>query len=46
MLNALFVNDDMTGRDGHRMPALPVDQVLELVRAGRPATVVGCRPPH
>ncbi|MEH0826064.1 DmpA family aminopeptidase [Micromonospora sp. CPCC 205714] len=35
VLNSLFVNDDMTGRDGHRMPALPVDQVLDLVRAGR-----------
>ncbi|MBM0256706.1 P1 family peptidase [Micromonospora sp. 4G55] len=35
VLNALFVNDDMTGRDGHRMAALPVDQVLDLIRAGR-----------
>lgn len=35
VLNALFVNAEMVGRDGHRVPALPVQQVLELVRTGR-----------
>lgn len=35
VLNALFVNDDMTGRDGHTVPALPVEQVVALVKAGR-----------
>ncbi len=31
VLNALFVNADMTGRDGHRSPALPVARVLEML---------------
>jgi D-aminopeptidase len=39
--NALVANEDMTGRDGHRSPALPRDRVAELFRAhggpGRPA---------
>jgi len=33
ILNALFVNAGMVGRDGHRSPALPVDRVMELLRA-------------
>jgi D-aminopeptidase len=36
VVNALIANDDMTGRDGHRTPALPRDRVVELLsRAGR-----------
>ena len=31
VLNALFVADTVTGRDGHTAPALPVDRVLELL---------------
>jgi L-aminopeptidase/D-esterase-like protein len=31
--NALAANEDMTGRDGHRTPALPRDQVAALFRA-------------
>ena len=35
--NALVANEDMTGRDGHRTPALPRDRVAELFRSrGRP----------
>ena len=35
--NALVANEDMTGRDGHRTPALPRDRVTELFRSrGRP----------
>jgi D-aminopeptidase len=30
--NALVANEDMTGRDGHRTPALPRDRVAELFR--------------
>ncbi|HXZ76525.1 MAG TPA: hypothetical protein VEH31_37425 [Streptosporangiaceae bacterium] len=30
--NALTANEDMTGRDGHRTPALPRDQVAALFR--------------
>jgi D-aminopeptidase len=33
--NALVANQDMTGRDGHRSPALPRQRVAELIRAGR-----------
>ena len=33
--NALVANEDMTGRDGHRSPALPRDRVAELFRARR-----------
>lgn len=32
VLNALVVNADMTGRDGHRSPALPRDRLLALLR--------------
>jgi D-aminopeptidase len=36
VLNALVVNDDMVGRNGHRSPALPRDRVVAaLRRAGR-----------
>jgi L-aminopeptidase/D-esterase-like protein len=39
VLNALVVNDDMVGRDGHRSPALPLDRVVEALRRhGRLAT--------
>jgi D-aminopeptidase len=31
VLNALVANDDMTGRDGHRTPALPRDRVANLL---------------
>jgi D-aminopeptidase len=31
--NALVANEDMTGRDGHRSPALPRDRVAALFRA-------------
>jgi D-aminopeptidase len=30
--NALVANEDMTGRDGHRSPALPRDRVVALFR--------------
>ena len=33
VVNALVANDDMTGRDGHRTPALPRDRVTELLSA-------------
>jgi D-aminopeptidase len=33
ILNALFVNAEMVGRDGHRSPGLPVDRVMELLQA-------------
>ena len=34
--NALVANEDMTGRDGHRTPALPRDRVVDLLsHAGR-----------
>ncbi len=31
VLNALVANDDMTGRDGHRTPALPRNRVANLL---------------
>jgi L-aminopeptidase/D-esterase-like protein len=31
VLNVLVVNADMTGRDGHRVPALPHDRLLDLL---------------
>jgi D-aminopeptidase len=33
--NALVANEEMTGRDGHRSPALPRDRVASLVRRWR-----------
>ena len=33
--NALVANEEMTGRDGHRTPALPRDRVAALFRARR-----------
>jgi L-aminopeptidase/D-esterase-like protein len=33
VVNALVANEDMTGRDGHRTPALPHDKVIELLSA-------------
>jgi len=35
--NALTAGEDMTGRNGHRSPGLPRDQVAELFRDYRPA---------
>jgi D-aminopeptidase len=35
VLNALVANEDMTGRDGHRTPALPRDQVVRLLSGRR-----------
>ena len=36
VVNALVANADMTGRDGHRTPALPRDRVVQILsRAGR-----------
>ena len=32
VLNALVVNDDMVGRDGHRSPRLPIEALTELLR--------------
>ena len=32
VLNALIVNSEMVGRDGHRSPALPHQQLLDLIR--------------
>jgi L-aminopeptidase/D-esterase-like protein len=32
VINALVANDDMTGRNGHRTPALPRDRVAGIVR--------------
>ena len=32
VLNALIVNSDMVGRDGHRSPALPHQHLLDLIR--------------
>ena len=29
VLNALVVNDDMVGRDGHRSPRLPLDRLAQ-----------------
>ncbi len=36
MVNALVANENMTGRDGLRTPALPRDRVVELLSAHRP----------
>jgi D-aminopeptidase len=33
VLNALVVNDDMVGRDGHRTPRLPIDRLTALLAA-------------
>jgi D-aminopeptidase len=32
VLNALVVNDDMVGRDGHRSPRLPLDRLSALLK--------------
>ena len=34
VLNSLVANEDMTGRDGHRTPALPRDRLAAIVQAG------------
>ena len=34
VLNALVVNDDMIGRDGHRSPRLPHERLLALLNGG------------
>ena len=33
VLNSLVANEDMTGRDGHRTPALPRDRLAAIVQA-------------
>jgi L-aminopeptidase/D-esterase-like protein len=33
VVNALVAGRDMTGRDGHRTPGLPVDQVVAALAA-------------
>ena len=35
--NALIANEDMTGRDGHRSPALPHDRLAEILARRRPS---------
>ena len=37
VLNALVVNDDMVGRDGHRSPRLPIDRLTHAARMNRTA---------
>ena len=37
VVNALVANEDMTGRDGHRTPALPRDRVGALIAGAGPA---------
>jgi L-aminopeptidase/D-esterase-like protein len=32
VINALVANEEMTGRDGHRTPALPRERVRDLIR--------------
>jgi L-aminopeptidase/D-esterase-like protein len=34
--NALVANEDMTGRDGHHVPALPREPVAAMFRSGPP----------
>jgi D-aminopeptidase len=34
VLNALIVNDDMIGRDGHRSPRLPHERLLAHLGKG------------
>lgn len=34
VLNALVVNEDMVGRDGHRTPRLPVDRLMQILGSG------------
>ena len=36
VVNALVANEDMTGRDGHRTPALPRDRVAALFQPPGP----------
>jgi len=38
VVNALVANEDMTGRDGHRTPALPRDQLVQLLTAANRLT--------
>ena len=33
VINALFANETMIGRDGHRSPGLPRDEIKELLEA-------------
>jgi L-aminopeptidase/D-esterase-like protein len=32
VLNALVVNEDMVGRDGHRSPRLPIEALTEVLQ--------------
>jgi D-aminopeptidase len=36
VLNALVVNEDMVGRDGHRSPRLPIDRLTAMLGDGSP----------
>ena len=38
VVNALVANEDMTGRDGHRTPALPRNRVAELLSSEQAAS--------
>jgi D-aminopeptidase len=34
LLNSIFCAEDMVGRDGHKMEALPIDEILKEVKSG------------
>jgi hypothetical protein len=47
VLNALVVNDDMVGRDGHRSPRLPHDRLTALLEiAGNSGSQNGTKSDH
>jgi D-aminopeptidase len=35
IVNALVDNNDMTGRDGHKVPALPHDRLREIFKRAK-----------
>jgi L-aminopeptidase/D-esterase-like protein len=37
IINALVDNHDMTGRDGHKVPALPHDRLREIFKRANQA---------
>jgi D-aminopeptidase len=41
VINALVANEEMTGRDGHRTPALPRERVRELIQRARAGSGAG-----
>jgi D-aminopeptidase len=45
VLNSLVANNEMTGRDGHRSPALPRDRIAEIV-ASRTTPAAPAAPAH